>query len=399
LPTKTATATATVARRYFEALAARDLDAACAYWAADGHDHLYGQADLIGPYGVRAFFAELFGAIPDFSFEIVEMTTEDDRSAVRWRATGTFAGPGTWQGIEPTGARLELVGCDVCVVRDDLIVENHAYTDGMSIAREMGLMPPQGSSAERRMTSAFNLKTRLLGRLAAGEPERVADGVWLVRGDPLRIMNVYLIEDDGQLTMFDAGVRVMSAPLAAIATRMGGLKRIVLGHAHVDHRGAAAGLEAPIYCHPADREDAEGDGGRHYFQVDKLNPLGKLVLPRLQAIWDGGPVEIAGTVDEGDEIAGFRVVHLPGHAPGMIGLFRESDRLALTSDCFYTLDLQTGIKGRPRVPHDATNEDTEQARASIRKLAELEPSSAWPGHANALTGDVAEQLRRAASET
>ena len=56
-------------------------------------------------------------------------------------------------------------------------------------------------------------------------------------------------------------------------------------------------------------------------------------------------MQIAGTVKEGDEIAGFKVIHLPGHAPGLIGLWRESDRLALISDCFYTLDPQTGLKG------------------------------------------------------
>ena len=46
--------------------------------------------------------------------------------------------------------------------------------------------------------------------------------------------------------------------------------------------------------------------------------------------------------------AGFKVMHLPGHAPGLIGLFRETDRLALVSDCFYTLDPQTGLKGATR---------------------------------------------------
>ena len=95
-------------------------------------------------------------------------------------------------------------------------------------------------------------------------------------------------------------------------------------------------------------------------------------------------------------MAGFKVVHLPGHAPGLIGLWRESDRLALVSDCFYTLDPQTGRHGPPRVPHAAFNQDTEQARASIRKLAALEPAAAWPGHAEPVTGDVAGTLRRVA---
>jgi hypothetical protein len=34
---------------------------------------------------------------------------------------------------------------------------------------------------------------------------------------------------------------------------------------------------------------------------------------------------------------------------GLIGLWRESDRLALASDYFYTLDPQSGRKGHARV--------------------------------------------------
>ncbi|MFM9140910.1 MAG: MBL fold metallo-hydrolase, partial [Solirubrobacterales bacterium] len=144
---------------------------------------------------------------------------------------------------------------------------------------------------------------------------------------------------------------------------------------------------------------AEGDGGEHYFNIEELNLLGRKLMPRLLHDWDGGPVEISGTLEEGDEIAGFKVVHLPGHAPGLIGLWRESDRLALVSDCFYTLDPQTGFKGHARVPHNAFNLDTEQARASIRKLAAMEPAAAWPGHADPVTGDVRGALERAADTT
>ena len=111
--------------------------------------------------------------------------------------------------------------------------------------------------------------------------------------------------------------------------------------------------------------------------------------------WDGGPVEISGTLVEGDEVAGFRVIELPGHAPGQIGLWRERDRLALSSDCFYTLDMW-GRDSAPHIPDELYNYDTEQARASIRKLAALEPAAAWPGHAKAVTGDVRSALERAA---
>ena len=184
-----------------------------------------------------------------------------------------------------------------------------------------------------------------------------------------------------------------------MASSLGGLNRIVLGHAHADHRGAAPALKVPTFIHPDDRVDAEGDGGMHYMDISKVPPPARWTIPRLLPVWDGGPVAIDGTVDEGDDVSGFRVVHIPGHAPGMIALFRESDRVALTTDCFYTLDPGTGRHGAPRVPLYGFNLDTEQARASIRKIAALEPSAAWPGHADPVTGDVRAQLERAAAET
>jgi hydroxyacylglutathione hydrolase len=226
---------------------------------------------------------------------------------------------------------------------------------------------------------------------------QIAEGVWLVQGGfPQKIMNVYLIEDGGQVTVFDAGIREMTNGIASYAAGLGGIKRVVLGHGHVDHRGGAPGLGAPVFCHPDEVEETQGDGGVHYADFSKLDWYARMIMPRLLTSWDGGPVQVEGTVSEGDDVAGFKVVAFPGHAPGMIGLWRESDRLALVSDTLYTLNPQTGIKGAPRVPHRAFNYDTDQAIASLRKLAALEPASAWPGHANPVTGDVRGQLERAA---
>jgi glyoxylase-like metal-dependent hydrolase (beta-lactamase superfamily II) len=292
---------------------------------------------------------------------------------------------------------VELEGFDLITVRDGLIVNNDAFTDSMTFARQIGLMPPQGSSTEARMTQAFNAKTKLSARLGAGEAELVAEGVWVVQGQPGRC-NVYLIEDDGGVTLFDAGARTMTRAVASAGAKLGGIRRVVLGHAHTDHRGVAPALGVPVLCHPAEVQDAEGSGGFRYW------PAGLAGLPtpmrqfhRLlhRYAWDGGPVKIADTIVEGDELAGFRVIELPGHAPGQIGLWRESDRLALSSDCFYTLDMW-GRDCPPRLPVDLYNYDTEQARVSLRKLAAMEPAAAWPGHAKAVTGDVRGQLERAA---
>jgi len=391
------TATDTV-ERYFQAMGAQDLDAAAAMWQPGGIERIVGAQELIAPEGLRKYFGALFAAFPDFSFEVLDTTASGDRVAVRWSARGTFAGPGRFQGFEPNGARVQIEGCDVLTVSDGRITRNDAYLDSGDVARQLGLLPPTGSTAEAGLTRVANLGTRVRNRMQASEPERVAEGVWVLRGGfPLRTMNVYLIEDDGAVTVFDAGIRDMTRAIRMTAARMGGIKRVVLGHADADHRGGAPGLGAPVYCHPAEREAAESpDPFRPYFKLDRLDPHGRLLLRRLLPVWDGGAVEIAGTVSEGDGVAGFEVVELPGHAPGLIGLFRERDRLALVSDCFYTLDPQTGRKRPAQVAHPAFNIDSEQAAASIRKLATLRPSIAWPGHADPVRGDVVSQLHRAA---
>lgn len=237
-------------------------------------------------------------------------------------------------------------------------------------------------------------------RLAAAPPERVADGVWLLRGGITRAMNVFLLEGPDGVVVFDAGEKGMADAIERAAAPLGGITAVVLGHADTDHRGAAPALAArghPVLCHPDAVACAEGSGGREYWRPELL-PLGvrlfHSVLHRL--VWDGGPVAISDTVEAGDDVAGFRVIALPGHAPGLIGLWRERDRLALVSDCFYMTDMW-GHDQPASVPLAAYNADTAQARASIRALADLDPRVAWPGHRGPLEGpDVVAQLQRAA---
>jgi glyoxylase-like metal-dependent hydrolase (beta-lactamase superfamily II)/predicted ester cyclase len=386
-----------VARRYFEAIDQHDLERALELWADGGRENVRGQVDVLAPEGVRAFIGDLLAAVPDLHMEVVSTTTEDERCAVQWRMRGTFAGPGSFGGIAPTGNPIELEGCDLLTVRDGLIHANDAFSDSMTFARQIGMMPAQDSATERRMMGAFNMLTRLTGGLAGGEPGMVAEGVWVVQGQPARC-NVYLIEDEGGVTLFDAGARTMTRAVASAGAKLGGIRRVVLGHGHTDHRGTAPALGVPVLCHAAEVQDAEGSGGFRYWPEGLAGlPTPHRQLHRMlhRMAWDGGPVKISDTLAEGDEIAGFRVVDLPGHAPGMIGLWRESDRLVLSSDCFYTLDIW-GRNVDPQLPIAIYNYDTEQARASLRKLAAMEPAAAWPGHAKPVTGDVRSALERAA---
>jgi hydroxyacylglutathione hydrolase len=137
--------------------------------------------------------------------------------------------------------------------------------------------------------------------------------VWVVRGGLLRTMNVYLVRDDqrGGVLVFDAGEKSMAAIVAAAAAR-GWISRVVLGHGDTDHRGAAPALRAyaDVFCHP---EQAQGSGGRDYRPPDTL-ALEGWILHGIshRFLWDGGPVQVDGTVREGDVLAGFEVIDPPG---------------------------------------------------------------------------------------
>jgi hydroxyacylglutathione hydrolase len=234
--------------------------------------------------------------------------------------------------------------------------------------------------------------------------ERVANGVWLLRGDFRGAMNVYFLEDGDGVVQFDAGTKGMRKQVRAAGEQLGGIKRVVLGHAHADHRGTAPYMGAPVFCHPDEVADAESDAAiAPYFDLAQL-PVAPVrwIYPALLRRWDGGAVKIAGTVAEGDEVAGFRVVHFPGHAPGLIGLWRESDRVALVSDTIYLVDsgrLKPLPEGEASVPHPAWAWDHAQAKASVRKLAALDPAVVGTGHEHPLRGEsLRAALERAAEK-
>jgi glyoxylase-like metal-dependent hydrolase (beta-lactamase superfamily II) len=234
--------------------------------------------------------------------------------------------------------------------------------------------------------------------------EKVADGVWLLRGDFRGAMNIYFLEDGDGVVQFDAGTKGMRKAARAAADRLGGVDRVVLGHAHADHRGTAGAMGAPVLCHPDEVADAESDAAiAPYMDLSEL-PVAwvRRIYPFLLRRWDGGAVKIDGTVSEGERVAGFEAMHFPGHAPGLIGLWRESDRVAIVSDVVYLVDstrLKPLPKGEASVPHPAWAWDHAKAKESVRRLAALEPRLVCAGHERPLRGDdLRATLERAAEK-
>jgi steroid delta-isomerase-like uncharacterized protein len=153
-----------VARAYFGAVAERDVDAMAACWEPGGIDELHGLASLRAPEDVREWFSNTFRAVPDFKMEVLDVIASGDRAAVHWHMTGTFTGDARFEGAIATGESIDITGCDVLTVRDGKVVHNDAYLNGMQMARQLGVFPPQGSGQERAMIAAANAKTRLTRR-------------------------------------------------------------------------------------------------------------------------------------------------------------------------------------------------------------------------------------------
>jgi steroid delta-isomerase-like uncharacterized protein len=147
-------------RSYYDALASRDVRGAGGHWSEDGVDDMVPDQVLRGRAAIEAFFRELFAAAPDAQFSLTRLVTGEREAAAEWRLRGTFDGA-AFQGIEPTGKPFEIRGVDYFEVEDSKIANNTGYYDGAEYARQIGLLPPRDSGAERAMTSAFNAVTKL----------------------------------------------------------------------------------------------------------------------------------------------------------------------------------------------------------------------------------------------
>jgi steroid delta-isomerase-like uncharacterized protein len=158
------TAAANAALRDFAALAHRDPDSMKEAYAEDCVVEFVPLGLVLrGNEELREFFVGLFAAVPDLETTFELAAASDGVAVVEWRMQGHFTGA-SFQGIEPTGRAVELRGIDKMRVENDLIAQNTAYYDGMSFARQVGMLPPQDSAGEKAMIGAFNAVTKLRSR-------------------------------------------------------------------------------------------------------------------------------------------------------------------------------------------------------------------------------------------
>lgn len=210
--------------------------------------------------------------------------------------------------------------------------------------------------------------------------KQLAPGVWRLKQFPAPSVNIYLAED----VLIDAGTRWdRGRVFAEIEGRQ--ISMLALTHVHPDHQGVAKDVcevrGIPLACHADDVDAMEGRR-----PVQEAHP-GNLFNQAIKRFWQGPPHQVGRVLNEGDEVAGFRVVHAPGHARGEVIFFRESDRVAICGDVIRNMSYATG---RPMIaePPEAFTYDPAENRRSVVKLAELRPSLILPGHGPAVS-DIA----------
>lgn len=159
----------------FAHLKSHDLDAMLKLAHDDAVDDFVVVGEFRGKSAIRGFFGELIGAFPDFDIDVVHMVGDDQHAVIQWHATGTFTGT-PFQGVHATGRRVDLRGCDVMRFEDGKLTHNTIYYDGLGFARQVGLLPREGSAADKAMTAAFNAGVDVWARLHKSSPEMAHAG-------------------------------------------------------------------------------------------------------------------------------------------------------------------------------------------------------------------------------
>ena len=202
--------------------------------------------------------------------------------------------------------------------------------------------------------------------------ERVADGLFLLDGRPRYVINAYLMGD----VLVDAGTRQARRRILR-QLRGRSLQAHALTHVHADHQGASHAVctefDVPLWVGEEDADAMESE----QIMAERAGGGAATIVQR--TLWTGPPHPVARRLREGDEVAGFQVLEVPGHTRGHVAYWREADRTLVAGDVFFNLNPLTG---RPelRPPPEGFNEDTARNRESMRRLAALDPEVVCFGH-------------------
>jgi predicted ester cyclase len=158
----TGVSNAELVRWSFDQLNRHDVPALRQLWT-DTSVVRFPEVTCTGAGEIAAYFEGVLAAVDGFHLEAVSIAAQGDEVFARWHMTGTHAG--RFFGIEPTGRSLAIDGMDHFTLRDGRLVSNFVVYDQLQFARQVGLMPPDGSAPDRAMKAAFNARTKVAQKL------------------------------------------------------------------------------------------------------------------------------------------------------------------------------------------------------------------------------------------
>jgi hydroxyacylglutathione hydrolase len=207
--------------------------------------------------------------------------------------------------------------------------------------------------------------------------KQLADGVWHLNTFFLpNAINAFLVED----VLIDAGTR-HSAPKILKQLRGHRVNAHALTHAHPDHQGAShelcENLGIPLWAGAGDADAAENP------ELIRERQPGNAIARFYIRIFIGPGHPVDRMLREGDDVAGFEVIDVPGHSAGHVAFWRPSDRVLILGDVLTNMDQLTGLPGLHE-PKPYLTPDPARNRRSARRLAELEPKLVLFGHGAAL---------------
>ncbi|MEO5995794.1 MAG: MBL fold metallo-hydrolase [Chitinophagaceae bacterium] len=228
----------------------------------------------------------------------------------------------------------------------------------------------------------------------------VAPGVWGIRDV---FVNLYAINNPAgnNWWLVDTGLRWSGSKIKRMGELLFGYgsqpAAIILTHGHFDHVGSVKKLaeewDIPVYAHHLEIPYLTGQSA--YPPADIT--VGGGLMSDLSFLYPKGPIDIENRVvslPQGGEIPGlpeWQYIHTPGHAPGHISLFRESDRVLIAGDAFVTTKSESvlatiiqykKLSGPPKY----FTSDWLSAASSVEQLANLEPEIVATGHGSPMRG-------------
>jgi glyoxylase-like metal-dependent hydrolase (beta-lactamase superfamily II) len=206
---------------------------------------------------------------------------------------------------------------------------------------------------------------------------------------------VYVLLDQDRVVLVDAAMPGRAGAiwryLASLGRAPEAVAEIWLTHGDIDHMGSVAALKAAsgatVVAHRADVPLVEGRAERELGPVPAAGVWQGLFNWGIHRLLHYAPIQVDRLVEDGEDLGGWRAIHVPGHTPGSLCFYEPARGIAIVGDA---INHRRGkLHGPPRI----VAPDVEQAWASVQKIAHLDFEVCCFGHGPPLLHGAAQRVR------